>query len=108
MQGVFQEQFVSLLPRWQVRDLIAEPLALAPRLSRTDRSARILQLLDLVNVSRKSVSAHPHELTAGKQNRVGIARALGASPDFVVFDECTTALDIRVRAQIIDLVRNLQ
>jgi peptide/nickel transport system ATP-binding protein len=65
-------------------------------------------LLDLVNVSRKRVSAYPHELTAGEQKRVGIARALAASPDFVVFDECTTALDIRVRAQIIDLVRNLQ
>jgi ABC-type microcin C transport system duplicated ATPase subunit YejF len=105
---VFQEPYVSLNPRWQVRDLIAEPLALAPKLSRIDREARILQLLDLVNLSRKRASAYPHELTAGEQKRVGIARALAASPDFVVFDECTTALDIRVRAQIIDLVRNLQ
>jgi ABC-type glutathione transport system ATPase component len=108
MQMVFQEPYVSLNPRWQVRDLIAEPLALAPKLSRIDREARILQLLDLVNLSRKRASAYPHELTAGEQKRVGIARALAASPDFVVFDECTTALDIRVRAQIIDLVRNLQ
>ncbi|WP_207003595.1 ATP-binding cassette domain-containing protein [Trinickia mobilis] len=108
MQMVFQEPYVSLNPRWQVRELIAEPLALAPRLSRADRDARILQLLDLVNVSRKHASAYPHELTAGEQKRVGIARALAANPDFVVFDEPTTALDIRVRAQIIDLVRNLQ
>jgi peptide/nickel transport system ATP-binding protein len=108
MQMVFQEPYVSLNPRWQVRDLIAEPLALAPQLSRIDREARILQLLDLVNLSRKRASAYPHDLTAGEQKRVGIARALAASPDFVVFDECTTALDIRVRAQIIDLVRNLQ
>jgi len=108
MQMVFQEPYVSLNPRWQVRDLIAEPLALAPKLSRIDREARILQLLDLVNLSRKRAFAYPHELTAGEQKRVGIARALAASPDFVVFDECTTALDIRVRAQIIDLVRNLQ
>ncbi|WP_438390384.1 ATP-binding cassette domain-containing protein [Caballeronia sp. DA-9] len=108
MQMVFQEPYVSLNPRWQVRDLIAEPLALAPRLSRGDRDARILELLDLVNLSRKRASTYPHELTAGEQKRVGIARALAANPDFVVFDECTTALDIRVRAQIIDLVRNLQ
>jgi peptide/nickel transport system ATP-binding protein len=108
MQMVFQEPYVSLNPRWQTRDLIAEPLALGPKLSRTDREARILQLLDLVRLSRRRASAYPHELTAGEQKRVGIARALAASPDFVVFDECTTALDIRVRAQIIDLVRNLQ
>jgi peptide/nickel transport system ATP-binding protein len=108
MQMVFQEPYVSLNPRWQIRDLIAEPLALAARLSRADRDARILELLDLVNLSRRRARAYPHELTAGEQKRVGIARALAASPDFVVFDECTTALDIRVRAQIIDLVRNLQ
>jgi ABC-type glutathione transport system ATPase component len=108
MQMVFQEPYVSLNPRWQTRDLIAEPLALGPKLSRADREARILQLLDLVRMSRRRASAYPHELTAGEQKRVGIARALAASPDFVVFDECTTALDIRVRAQIIDLVRNLQ
>ncbi|WP_213768547.1 ABC transporter ATP-binding protein [Caballeronia sp. dw_19] len=108
MQMVFQEPYVSLNPRWQVRDLISEPLVLAPRLSRGDRDARILELLDLVNLSRKRAYAYPHELTAGEQKRVGIARALAANPDFVVFDECTTALDIRVRAQIIELVRNLQ
>ncbi|SAK46970.1 oligopeptide/dipeptide ABC transporter ATPase [Caballeronia fortuita] len=108
MQMVFQEPYVSLNPRWQVRDLIAEPFALGEKMSRADREARILQLLDLVNLSRRRASAYPHDLTAGEQKRVGIARALAANPDFVVFDECTTALDIRVRAQIIDLVRNLQ
>ncbi|SAK61070.1 oligopeptide/dipeptide ABC transporter ATPase [Caballeronia glebae] len=108
MQMVFQEPYVSLNPRWQVRDLIAEPFALGDKLSRADREARILHLLDLVNLSRRRASAYPHDLTAGEQKRVGIARALAANPDFVVFDECTTALDIRVRAQIIDLVRNLQ
>ncbi|WP_250537243.1 ABC transporter ATP-binding protein [Caballeronia sp. AZ10_KS36] len=108
MQMVFQEPYVSLNPRWQVRDLIAEPFALGEQLSRADREARILHLLDLVNLSRRRANAYPHDLTAGEQKRVGIARALAANPDFVVFDECTTALDIRVRAQIIDLVRNLQ
>ncbi|MDR5774222.1 MULTISPECIES: ABC transporter ATP-binding protein [unclassified Caballeronia] len=108
MQMVFQEPYVSLNPRWQVRDLIAEPFALGEKLTRADREARVLHLLDLVNLSRRRATAYPHELTAGEQKRVGIARALAANPDFVVFDECTTALDIRVRAQIIDLVRNLQ
>ena len=108
MQMVFQEPYVSLNPRWQTRDLVGEPLGLLPSLSRADREKRIVELIELVGVSRKRVRAYPHELTAGEQKRIGIARALAASPDFVVFDECTTALDIRVRAQIIDLVRNLQ
>ncbi|MDT8843585.1 ABC transporter ATP-binding protein [Paraburkholderia fungorum] len=108
MQMVFQEPYVSLNPRWQVRNLIAEPFALGEKLTRADREARVLHLLDLVNLSRRRATAYPHELTAGEQKRVGIARALAANPDFVVFDECTTALDIRVRAQIIDLVRTLQ
>lgn len=108
MQMVFQEPYVSLNPRWRTGDLIAEPFALLPKMTRADRQKRILELLQLVGVSARRVGCYPHELTAGEQKRVGIARALAANPDFVVFDECTTALDIRVRAQIIDLVRNLQ
>lgn len=108
MQMVFQEPYVSLNPRWQVRDLVAEPFALGDRMTRADRETRIAHLLDLVNLQRRRASAYPHELTAGEQKRVGIARALAANPEFIVFDECTTALDIRVRAQIIDLVRTLQ
>ncbi|MBN3754788.1 ABC transporter ATP-binding protein [Paraburkholderia sp. Tr-20389] len=108
MQMVFQEPYVSLNPRWKTCDLIAEPFGLLPRMTRADRQKRIQELLQLVGVSTRRIECYPHELTAGEQKRIGIARALAAKPDFVVFDECTTALDIRVRAQIIDLVRNLQ
>ncbi|MDH6186725.1 ABC transporter ATP-binding protein [Polaromonas sp. CG_23.6] len=108
IQMVFQEPYVSLNPRWQVRDLIAEPLSLGPRLSSADREQRVIALLASVQLTAKRASAYPHELTAGEQKRVGIARALAARPDFIIFDEPTTALDIRVRGQIIDLVRNLQ
>jgi ABC-type microcin C transport system duplicated ATPase subunit YejF len=61
-----------------------------------------------VRLPAKLATSFPHQLTAGEQKRVGMARALATRPDFVVFDEPTTALDIRVRAQIIDLVRDLQ
>jgi ABC-type glutathione transport system ATPase component len=108
MQMVFQEPYVSLNPRWKTGDLVAEPFGLLPKMSRADRQKRIHELLQLVGVSTRRIDCYPHELTAGEQKRIGIARALAANPDFVVFDECTTALDIRVRAQIIDLVRNLQ
>ncbi len=108
MQMVFQEPYVALNPRWRVRELVAEPLKLGEPLSRAAREVRVLELLDLVGVDRAKANLYPHELTAGEQKRVGVARALAVNPDFVIFDEPTTALDIRVRAQIIDLVRDLQ
>ncbi|WP_213957998.1 MULTISPECIES: ABC transporter ATP-binding protein [unclassified Variovorax] len=108
MQMVFQEPYVALNPRWTVRDLVAEPLKLGEAMTRADQTSRVLELLDLVGIGRNRLESYPHELTAGEQKRVGIARALSVRPDFVIFDEPTTALDIRVRAQIIDLVRDLQ
>lgn len=108
IQMVFQEPYVALNPRWPVEDLIAEPLELDPGLSRAGRAKRVRELLDMVQLPVKLAGAYPHQLTAGEQKRIGIARALATHPDFVVFDEPTTALDIRVRAQIIDLVRELQ
>lgn len=108
MQMVFQEPYVALNPRWRVHELVAEPLKLGGPLSRSEREARVLELLDLVHIDRSKAYVYPHQLTAGEQKRVGVARALAVNPDFVIFDEPTTALDIRVRAQIIDLVRDLQ
>ncbi|MFC3631578.1 ABC transporter ATP-binding protein [Paracoccus sp. AK26] len=109
IQMVFQEPYVALNPRWTVERLISEPLALDPTASTSaTRRARVLEMLDLVRLPSRLADVFPHELTAGEQKRVGMARALATRPDFVVFDEPTTALDIRVRAQIIDLVRDLQ
>lgn len=109
IQMVFQEPYVALNPRWQVQDLIGEPLALDPSArDARSRQKRVFEMLDLVRLSAKLATAYPHQLTAGEQKRVGMARALATRPEFVVFDEPTTALDIRVRAQIIDLVRDLQ
>lgn len=109
IQMVFQEPYVALNPRWRVRDLIAEPLALDPTIrSAEDRRARVNEMLEAVRLPARLAGVFPHDLTAGEQKRVGMARALATRPDFVVFDEPTTALDIRVRAQIIDLIRSLQ
>lgn len=108
IQMVFQEPYVALNPRWRVEDLIGEPLQLMPAMTRAEKQKRVHELLDLVQLPTRLAGDYPHELTAGEQKRIGIARALATDPDFVVFDEPTTALDIRVRAQIIDLVRDLQ
>lgn len=108
IQMVFQEPYVALNPRWRVRHLVEEPLRMLERMTARDRLARVHGVLALVNLPSSYAERFPHELTAGEQKRVGIARALASQPDFVIFDEPTTALDIRVRAQIIDLVRDLQ
>ncbi|MCW6509273.1 ABC transporter ATP-binding protein [Lichenifustis flavocetrariae] len=108
IQMVFQEPYVALNPRWRVRDLIGESFRLLDPMSRGERERRISALLDAVHLPSSLASAFPHELSAGEQKRIGIARALATDPDLVIFDEPTTALDIRVRAQIIDLIRDLQ
>lgn len=108
VQMVFQEPYVALNPRWRVRDLVAEAFRLLDGMTRGERQKRVAGLLDAVHLPSALAMAYPHELTAGEQKRIGIARALATDPDFVVFDEPTTALDIRVRAQIVDLIRHLQ
>lgn len=108
MQMVFQEPYVALNPRWRVSDLVGEPFSLLDPMTAAERTRRVAQLLELVHLPPGLARVYPHELTAGEQKRVGIARALATDPEFVVFDEPTTALDVRVRAQIIDLIRELQ
>jgi peptide/nickel transport system ATP-binding protein len=108
IQMVFQEPYVALNPRWRVADLLAEPFRLLEPMTASERTARVAQLLEAVHIDPAFAGRYPHELTAGEQKRIGIARALATDPEFIVFDEPTTALDIRVRAQIIDLIRDLQ
>jgi peptide/nickel transport system ATP-binding protein len=108
IQIVFQEPYLALNPRWRVFDLIAEPLRLLLYRDRRKITARVHAVLEMVRLPASLIKAFPSELTAGEQKRLGIARALATEPDLVIFDEPTTALDIRVRAQIIQLVRDLQ
>jgi len=108
MQMVFQESYVSLNPRWRVADLIGEPFALLGPMTRTERDCRVARLLEMVQLPASLANATPRQLTAGEQKRVGIARALATDPVFIVFDEPTSTLDVTVRAQIIELIRDLQ
>lgn len=108
LQMVFQEPYVALNPRWRVRHLVSEPFHLLAPMTRGERTRRVASLLEAVHLPASLADAFPHELSAGEQKRVGIARAIATDPDLVVFDEPTTALDIRVRAQMIDLIRDLQ
>jgi peptide/nickel transport system ATP-binding protein len=109
MQVVFQDPFASLNPRMKVRDLLAEPIRnfrLAN--SSSDLDHRINSLLDQVRLPRDAPKRWPHEFSGGQRQRIAIARALAAEPDLIVCDEAVSALDVSVKAQIVNLLRDLQ
>ncbi|WP_114376065.1 ABC transporter ATP-binding protein [Elioraea thermophila] len=106
---IFQDPYASLNPRWRVRDIIAEPLR-AFRVLEDERAIaeRVAELLRHVGLSPKDGEKYPHEFSGGQRQRISIARALSATPDFLVCDEPTSALDVSVQAQILNLMKDLQ
>jgi peptide/nickel transport system ATP-binding protein len=109
MGVVFQDPFSSLNPRMRVRDLLAEPIrnyGLAS--SSADLDARLHKLMDTVRLPRDALSRFPHEFSGGQRQRICIARALAGEPELIICDEAVSALDVSVKAQIVNLLQDLQ
>ena len=108
IQVVFQDPFSSLNPRMTVRDILAEPITNFGLARGAELQARIATLMDKVRLPRDAISRYPHEFSGGQRQRVGIARALAPGADLIICDEAVSALDVSVKAQIVNLLAELQ
>ncbi len=108
MQIIFQDPFSSLNPRMRVRDIVGEALVAHGIVKSGALDERVAELLDKVGVSPSLSNRYPHEFSGGQRQRIGIARAIALSPKFIVCDEAVSALDVSIRAQVLNLLIQLR
>ncbi|MDB5084032.1 MAG: oligopeptide transporter ATP-binding protein OppF [Bacilli bacterium] len=108
MQMIFQDPYASLNPRMMVGDIIGEGLDIHGLASGKERRKRIVSLLETVGLTAEHANRYPYEFSGGQRQRVGIARALAIEPEFIIADEPISALDVSIRAQVVNLMKRLQ